>query len=567
MGKVLTRPLSAGELLPAAALGAQPAATTVTVPFATDAAPQLHRGQRIVVWLSTASCPNVVLLPDVVVQDVHADAGTFAGSGTGQDAVVTVSPALAARVVAALAIDKAAIRAGVLTGAPADPARAARPDRVHRLDSAVKLPVLVAAGGAEWETRVLAALEQPASQLSVARRCVDVVDLLAVAASGQGRVALVAAGLRRLDADAVDRLIAAEVTPVAVVRRGDQAAEDRMRALGIEHVVPDDADVSVVVAVVREAVTRRSEPPTRTAPRLRRSGDVDGAPAGRRDTGRHRSSPPATVRSSRCGGRPERRDVPPSRSRSPTNSPASDAHALLVDADVYGGTVAADARPAGRVARAGRRVPAGGGDPAGRRGAGRGVLAAQPRACASSPGCRSRRAGPSCGRPRSRRCSRPPGCWPTSPCSTAGSASRPTRRSPSTRSRRGATARRSPYWTPPTSSWWSAPRIRSGCSVWSAGWPSCGTPRSSAPVRVVLNKVRRGAVPGDPAAELAAALEQFAGRSAAALLPYDRESLDAAWRPAARWASAAGQPVAQGRGGTGGEPVRTVRSRRAARRR
>ena len=71
VGKVLTRPLSAGELLPAAALGAQPAATTVTVPFATDAAPQLHRGQRIVVWLSTASCPNVVLLPDVVVQDVH----------------------------------------------------------------------------------------------------------------------------------------------------------------------------------------------------------------------------------------------------------------------------------------------------------------------------------------------------------------------------------------------------------------------------------------------------------------------------------------------------------------
>ena len=34
---------------------------------------------------------------------------------------MTVSPALAARVVAALAIDKAAIRAGVLTGDPADP--------------------------------------------------------------------------------------------------------------------------------------------------------------------------------------------------------------------------------------------------------------------------------------------------------------------------------------------------------------------------------------------------------------------------------------------------------------
>lgn len=128
VGKVLTRALSAGELLPAAALGAQPAATTVTVPFGADAAPQLHRGQRIVVWLSTAGCPNVVLLPDVVVQDVHAaDAATFAGTGTGQDAVLTIAPALAERVVAALAIDKATIRAGVLTGTPTDPP-AALPD-------------------------------------------------------------------------------------------------------------------------------------------------------------------------------------------------------------------------------------------------------------------------------------------------------------------------------------------------------------------------------------------------------------------------------------------------------
>jgi hypothetical protein len=123
VGRILTRPLSAGELLPAAALGAQPAATTVTVPFAADAAPQLHRGQRIVVWLSTPTCPDVVLLNDVVVQDVHsADSGAFAGAGAGQDAVLTVPPALARRVVAALAIEKAAIRAGVLTGAPPDPA-------------------------------------------------------------------------------------------------------------------------------------------------------------------------------------------------------------------------------------------------------------------------------------------------------------------------------------------------------------------------------------------------------------------------------------------------------------
>jgi Flp pilus assembly CpaE family ATPase len=46
--------------------------------------------------------------------------------------------------------------------------------------------------------------------------------------------------------------------------------------------------------------------------------------------------------------------------------------------------------------------------------------------------------------------------------------------------------------------------------------------------RVVLNKVRRGAVPGDTEAELSGALEMFSGVAADAMFPYDRESLDAA---------------------------------------
>jgi Flp pilus assembly CpaE family ATPase len=45
---------------------------------------------------------------------------------------------------------------------------------------------------------------------------------------------------------------------------------------------------------------------------------------------------------------------------------------------------------------------------------------------------------------------------------------------------------------------------------------------------VLLNRVRRGVVPGDPAAELTAALQRFAGCEPAALLPYDREPLDTA---------------------------------------
>lgn len=119
VGKVLARPLRKGELVPASVLSSAAQQTTVSVPFAADAAPTLARGQRIVVWLSTPACPSVVLLSDVTVQDVRtADTGTFSSTGSGQDVVLSVAPELAQRVVQALAIDNATIRAGVLSGMP-----------------------------------------------------------------------------------------------------------------------------------------------------------------------------------------------------------------------------------------------------------------------------------------------------------------------------------------------------------------------------------------------------------------------------------------------------------------
>lgn len=128
VGKVLTRPVGKGELLPAGALSAPAPRTTLSVPFSAGAAPALTRGQRIVVWLSTRACPSVVLLPDVTVQDVHtSDTGSFSTSGTGQDVVVDVAPDLAQRVVTALSIENATLRAGVLAG-PATASTRALPD-------------------------------------------------------------------------------------------------------------------------------------------------------------------------------------------------------------------------------------------------------------------------------------------------------------------------------------------------------------------------------------------------------------------------------------------------------
>jgi MinD-like ATPase involved in chromosome partitioning or flagellar assembly len=85
--------------------------------------------------------------------------------------------------------------------------------------------VVVAAGGAAWESEVLREIEISAS-LRLTRRCVDVAELLAVAPSAAG-AAFVATELSGLDADAVFRL---ERSGVRVVGFGD---EERCRALGI----------------------------------------------------------------------------------------------------------------------------------------------------------------------------------------------------------------------------------------------------------------------------------------------------------------------------------------------
>jgi Flp pilus assembly CpaE family ATPase len=50
----------------------------------------------------------------------------------------------------------------------------------------------------------------------------------------------------------------------------------------------------------------------------------------------------------------------------------------------------------------------------------------------------------------------------------------------------------------------------------------------SAPVWVVLNRVRKTAVPGNPATELDAALQRFVGQSSGAMLPFDPAAMDRA---------------------------------------
>ncbi len=86
--------------------------------------------------------------------------------------------------------------------------------------------LVLAAGGAAWEARALAVL-QGLPALSVARRCVDVADLLSAAQAEIADVAVVAADLPGLDLDVVDRLRRAGLRVVAVTD-GDPALAERL---------------------------------------------------------------------------------------------------------------------------------------------------------------------------------------------------------------------------------------------------------------------------------------------------------------------------------------------------
>jgi Mrp family chromosome partitioning ATPase len=195
------------------------------------------------------------------------------------------------------------------------------------------LQVFTAVTGAAWESELVGALDRDDHGVTVVRRCVDVAELLAAAATGTGQAALLSAELRRLDGAAVARLTAAGVAVVGLVEPGDEPATERLRRLGVARVLPADAKPEVIARALREAVS--------------------GAPAAGRELADPRAALPA------LGVPPEPSGQEAGRGRvvavwGPTGAPgrttvavalADEAarlgtSALLVDADVYGGVVA-----------------------------------------------------------------------------------------------------------------------------------------------------------------------------------------------------------------------------------
>jgi MinD-like ATPase involved in chromosome partitioning or flagellar assembly len=119
-----------------------------------------------------------------------------------------------------------------------------------------RYPVLAALTGS-WEAPLVAALEQARGEVVVVRRCVDLPELLAVAATGRAVAALVSADVRRLDRDALARLRGEGLVVVGVADPGSSEQAERLRALGVLHAVPADADAALVELTVAEALASR----------------------------------------------------------------------------------------------------------------------------------------------------------------------------------------------------------------------------------------------------------------------------------------------------------------------
>ena len=197
------------------------------------------------------------------------------------------------------------------------------------------IAVLTAVGDPRWEADLVARLARGDLGLQVARRCVDLADLLAAAGAGLGRAVLLSPDLRRLDRDALTRLAVAGVAVVGVVAPGDLDAERRLAQLGVARVVSADASADVLATAVVAAVGAgpastswdfadpRSALPQPSPP-------VDAHPAHEQRSGR-------VVAVWGPTGAPGRSSVAVGLA---AELAELDVGALLVDADVYGGACA-----------------------------------------------------------------------------------------------------------------------------------------------------------------------------------------------------------------------------------
>lgn len=130
------------------------------------------------------------------------------------------------------------------------------------------IPVLLAAPDLPYEPELVARLTRPDAPVSIARRCVDAVDLIGAASAGGARVAVLGAGLPRLGRETLARLASSDVRAVGLAVEGDDQGARTLQALGLPLVVASHDDLDGTVAAIADAVrdprpvTQRGDAPT-----------------------------------------------------------------------------------------------------------------------------------------------------------------------------------------------------------------------------------------------------------------------------------------------------------------
>ncbi len=276
------------------------------------------------------------------------------------------------------------------------------------------LTVLVAVGAAPWESDFVASLEHQRG-MRVVRRCVDIADLLAAASSGRAQAALVSTALVGLDADAVSRLADRGVEAIGVVTGGSSSQAARLKGLSISVLVDAEAPEAIATALTEAEAGRgqqRADLPSHP--------DEDDMAAG---------APPqrgSIIAVWGPSGGAGRSTVALGLATELSEGGAS---TMLIDADVYGGSVAAMLAMLDESSwpRREARTPA---VSTLTRWPSRLVRWLPRSGCL--PVCRELTVGPNCAPAPCRCCWLSPGYWPRSPWWTWGSHSNRTRSSVST---------------------------------------------------------------------------------------------------------------------------------------
>lgn len=202
------------------------------------------------------------------------------------------------------------------------------------------LTVLTAVVG-EWEAPLVCGLERAAAGVQVVRRCADLAELLAAASAGLANAVVLSANLQRLDRDAVIQLTAAGVAVIGLVGPGDPAAAQRLANLGVPHVVPADTPTEQIAEVVARAASQLAEQSRLTeAARLGLGDPAHAVPAA--PTGRRTATVPAAAHGRILTvwgpvGSPGRTTVAVTLA---AEFAAAGHETLLIDADTYGAGIA-----------------------------------------------------------------------------------------------------------------------------------------------------------------------------------------------------------------------------------